>query len=195
MLSEQRWDQSLNPRTPSHLPEPVLPSGPLPSMGPSPSPAPTSDNLNSSFCLVTLLFTVRCCHVCPLSQICISQAFCPGLPNCFLSGSIHFPHAHLFSKILRDVISPHHFLLPFPPLKCDSSDGCVMDMVPDQGVRLLCCAAGERCGSTLVEEANGDPVMLEGRGHCLGTQPSTQVLSILGKGVNRRRRHKGRQRN
>ena len=91
----------------------------------------------------------------------------PGLPVAwasepFLRGSIHFPRAHLFSKMLRDVISPHHFLLPFPPLKCDSSDGHVMDMVPDQVVRLLCCA-GERCGSTLVEEANGDPVMLEGR--------------------------------
>ena len=70
----------------------------------------------------------------------ISQAFCAWASQPFLRGSIHFPHAHLFSKILRDVISPHHLLLHFPPLKCDSSDGRVTDMVPDQLVRSLCCA-------------------------------------------------------
>ena len=74
----------------------------------------------------------------------ISQAFCGlGFPT-FLRGSIHFPHALLFSKILRDVISLNHLLLHFPPLKCDSSDGRVTDMVPDQLVRSLLCRGAVR---------------------------------------------------
>ena len=141
MLSEQRRDQSLNPGHPSCLPEPLLPSGPLPS--PPHLQPQQSDNLSSSFCLVTLLSKLLphlsvALRSPPSHRLSVAWASQP-----FLRGSVHFPHAHLFSEILRGIVSPHHLLLHFPPLKRDSSDGHVTDTVPDQLVRSLCCA-GER---------------------------------------------------
>lgn len=132
--------------------------------------------------------SVHCLKITSTHRLSVAWAYLSSVAPFISSYSTSSP------KILRDVISPHHFLLPFPPLKCDSSDGCVMDMVPDQGVRLLCCA-GERVWKHFGWRRLMGTLLCWREGHCLEYSAfNTSAEHFEGEGVNRRRRHKGRQR-